>query len=135
MQLTLVAGARPNFMKVAPLLMAARRAGVTCRLVHTGQHYDAEMSDRFFDELELPRPDAHLGVGSGTHAAQTARVMAAFDEDIARASDRRGCRRRRRELDPGLRAGRREAEHRRSPTSRPGFGAATGACPRRSIAS
>ena len=83
MQLTLVAGARPNFMKVAPLLMAARRAGVSYRLVHTGQHYDADMSDRFFEELELPRPDAHLGVGSGTHAAQTARVMAAFDEDIA----------------------------------------------------
>ena len=70
-------------MKVAPLLMAARRAGVSYRLVHTGQHYDADMSDRFFEELELPRPDAHLGVGSGTHAAQTARVMAAFDEDIA----------------------------------------------------
>ncbi|HEU4687574.1 MAG TPA: UDP-N-acetylglucosamine 2-epimerase (non-hydrolyzing) [Vicinamibacterales bacterium] len=83
MQLTLVAGARPNFMKVAPLLMAARRAGVTYRLVHTGQHYDADMSDRFFEELELPRPDAHLGVGSGSHAAQTARVMAAFDEEIA----------------------------------------------------
>jgi UDP-N-acetylglucosamine 2-epimerase (non-hydrolysing) len=83
MQLTLVAGARPNFMKVAPLLMAARRSGVTCRLVHTGQHYDADMSDRFFEELELPRPDAHLGIGSGTHAAQTARVMTAFDEDIA----------------------------------------------------
>jgi UDP-N-acetylglucosamine 2-epimerase (non-hydrolysing) len=83
MQLTLVAGARPNFMKVAPLLMAARRAGVAYRLVHTGQHYDADMSDRFFEELELPRPDAHLGVGSGSHAAQTARVMAAFDEEIA----------------------------------------------------
>jgi UDP-N-acetylglucosamine 2-epimerase (non-hydrolysing) len=83
MQLTLVAGARPNFMKVAPLLMAARRAGVMYRLVHTGQHYDADMSDRFFEELELPRPDAHLGVGSGSHAAQTARVMAAFDEEIA----------------------------------------------------
>jgi UDP-N-acetylglucosamine 2-epimerase (non-hydrolysing) len=84
MQLTLVAGARPNFMKVAPLLIAARHAGVSCRLVHTGQHYDADMSDRFFEELDLPRPDAHLGVGSGTHAAQTARVMAAFDEDVAR---------------------------------------------------
>jgi UDP-N-acetylglucosamine 2-epimerase (non-hydrolysing) len=84
MQLTLVAGARPNFMKVAPLLVAAGRAGVACRLVHTGQHYDVDMSDRFFEELQLPRPDAHLGVGSGTHAAQTARVMAAFDEDLAR---------------------------------------------------
>jgi UDP-N-acetylglucosamine 2-epimerase (non-hydrolysing) len=83
MKLTLVAGARPNFMKVAPLLAAAARTGVACRLVHTGQHYDAEMSDRFFEELQLPAPDAHLGVGSGTHAAQTARVMAAFDDDLA----------------------------------------------------
>ena len=82
MQLTFVAGARPNFMKVAPLLLAARRAGVASRLVHTGQHYDAQMSDRFFDELELPRPDGHLGVGSGTHAVQTARVIAAFDDDL-----------------------------------------------------
>jgi UDP-N-acetylglucosamine 2-epimerase (non-hydrolysing) len=84
MRLTLVAGARPNFMKVAPLLMAARDARVTGRLIHTGQHYDAQMSDRFFDELEMPRPDAHLGVGSGTHAAQTARVIAAFDDELER---------------------------------------------------
>ena len=82
MQLTFVAGARPNFMKVAPLLMAARRSRLACRLVHTGQHYDEQMSDRFFDELELPRPDAFLGVGSGTHAVQTARVMAGFDDEL-----------------------------------------------------
>jgi len=84
MQLTFVAGARPNFMKVAPLLIAARRLRLACRLVHTGQHYDEQMSERFFDELELPRPDAHLGVGSGTHAAQTARVMAGFDDELER---------------------------------------------------
>jgi len=84
MHLTFVAGARPNFMKVAPLLMAAHRARLTCRLVHTGQHYDEHMSERFFDELELPRPDAHLGVGSGTHAAQTARVMTGFDDELER---------------------------------------------------
>ncbi len=84
MQLTLVAGARPNFMKIAPLLLAARDARVSGRLVHTGQHYDAQMSDRFFDELEMPRPDAYLGVGSGTHAAQTARVIAAFDDELDR---------------------------------------------------
>ncbi len=69
-------------MKVAPLLMAARRSRLACRLVHTGQHYDEQMSDRFFDELELPRPDAFLGVGSGTHAVQTARVMAGFDDEL-----------------------------------------------------
>ena len=83
MRITFVAGARPNFMKIAPLLTTARGAGVTCRLVHTGQHYDEQMSARFFDELGLPTPDAHLGVGSGTHAVQTARVMAAFDADLA----------------------------------------------------
>ena len=84
MRLTFVAGARPNFMKVAPLLMAARQARRSCRLVHTGQHYDEQMSERFFDELELPRPDTHLGVGSGTHAVQTAKVMAGFDDELER---------------------------------------------------
>ncbi|HEY6359901.1 MAG TPA: UDP-N-acetylglucosamine 2-epimerase (non-hydrolyzing) [Vicinamibacterales bacterium] len=82
MHLTFIAGARPNFMKVAPLLMVARDARLPCRLVHTGQHYDEQMSARFFDELELPVPDAHLGVGSGTHAVQTARVMAGFDDEL-----------------------------------------------------
>jgi UDP-N-acetylglucosamine 2-epimerase (non-hydrolysing) len=82
MQLTFVAGARPNFMKVAPLIAAARQSSLSCRLVHTGQHYDEQMSERFFDELELPRPDAHLGVGSATHAVQTARVMAGFDDEL-----------------------------------------------------
>jgi UDP-N-acetylglucosamine 2-epimerase (non-hydrolysing) len=77
--LTLVAGARPNFMKVAPIAEAARRAGVAFRLVHTGQHYDERMSDLFFRELGMPEPDEHLGVGSGSHAVQTARVMEAFD--------------------------------------------------------
>ena len=84
MRLTFVAGARPNFMKVAPLLTAARDSSLSCRLVHTGQHYDEQMSARFFDELELPHPDAHLGVGSGTHAVQTARVMAGFDDELER---------------------------------------------------
>jgi UDP-N-acetylglucosamine 2-epimerase (non-hydrolysing) len=79
MRVLVVAGARPNFMKVAPILRALeaeRHAGV---LVHTGQHYDAAMSDAFFADLELPEPDYHLGVGSGSHAAQTARVMEAFE--------------------------------------------------------
>lgn len=86
MRLTCVVGARPNFPKVAPILAAAeRRSGVMCRLVHTGQHYDERMSQLFFDELGLPKPDAYLGVGSGSHAAQTARVMLAFEETLEAA--------------------------------------------------
>jgi len=81
MRLTCVVGARPNFMKVAPILRAAaRHPELECRLVHTGQHYDERMSTLFFTELGLPQPDVYLGVGSGSHAAQTARVMLAFDE-------------------------------------------------------
>ncbi len=77
----LIAGARPNFMKVAPLYHELRRHG-WCRpvLVHTGQHYDPEMSVTFFEDLQLPEPDIHLGVGSGSHAEQTARVMIAYEK-------------------------------------------------------
>ena len=82
--LLVVAGARPNFMKAAPVLEAAGRAGLSSALVHTGQHYDAELSDVFFAELGLPQPDAHLGVGSGTHAEQTARIMTAFEPELRR---------------------------------------------------
>ncbi len=80
--IVLVAGARPNFMKVAPILRAIdARGGVFDRtLVHTGQHYDAGMSEVFFRELGIPTPDAHLNVGSGTHGAQTARVLTLFEE-------------------------------------------------------
>src|SRR5512142_1711453 len=74
-----VVGARPNFMKVAPLLSALRRRGVAQRLVHTGQHFDDRMSGVFFTELGLPRPDVDLGVGAGTHGEQTGRVMIAFE--------------------------------------------------------
>ncbi|MFN2597745.1 MAG: non-hydrolyzing UDP-N-acetylglucosamine 2-epimerase [Pyrinomonadaceae bacterium] len=76
-----VVGARPNFMKVAPIAEAMRRRGreFAPLLVHTGQHYDARMSDDFFRDLGLPRPDVHLGVGSGTHAQQTAAVMQRFE--------------------------------------------------------
>jgi len=71
-----VAGARPNFMKIAPLLHEIRRRGtLDVFLVHTGQHYDAVMSDGFFRDLGIPDPDANLGVGSGSHAVQTAEVM------------------------------------------------------------
>ena len=78
-RLLLVAGARPNFMKVAPILRACRAAELEARLVHTGQHYDAAMSDAFFRDLRLPAPDHHLGVGSASHALQTARIMEAFE--------------------------------------------------------
>ena len=79
MRCMLVAGARPNFMKVAPVLRALGGAGHDTVLVHTGQHYDVRMSDAFFRDLELPEPDHHLGIGSGSHAVQTARVMEAFE--------------------------------------------------------
>jgi len=74
-----VAGARPNFMKVAPIIHALDSARIRRILVHTGQHYDAQMSDTFFAELGIPAPDRHLGVGSGSHAAQTARIMEAIE--------------------------------------------------------
>jgi UDP-N-acetylglucosamine 2-epimerase (non-hydrolysing) len=81
-----VAGARPNFMKVAPVLEAARHdPRFDAKLVHTGQHYDERMSALFFEELGLPKPDAYLGVGSGSHAAQTARIMEAFDATLDHA--------------------------------------------------
>lgn len=80
-RVTCVVGARPNFMKVAPVYLALRARGLRVRLVHTGQHYDAQMSAVFFDDLGMPRPDAFLGVGSGSHAAQTAKIMTQFEQD------------------------------------------------------
>ncbi|MDX1420549.1 MAG: UDP-N-acetylglucosamine 2-epimerase (non-hydrolyzing), partial [Rubricoccaceae bacterium] len=74
-----VVGARPNFMKVGPVHRALEAAGATSVVVHTGQHYDAKMSDVFFRDLGLPEPDHYLGIGGGTHAEQTARVMMAFE--------------------------------------------------------
>jgi len=75
----LIAAARPNFMKVAPLWHALRASGdYAPALVHTGQHYDANMSDAFLTDLGLPGPDFHLGIGSGSHAEQTGRVMVAY---------------------------------------------------------
>ncbi|MGH9942238.1 MAG: non-hydrolyzing UDP-N-acetylglucosamine 2-epimerase [Pyrinomonadaceae bacterium] len=81
-----VVGARPNFMKVAPIVeaMARRPREFQPLLVHTGQHYDARMSDAFFSDLALPEPDVHLGVGSGSHAQQTANVMTAFEPVVLR---------------------------------------------------
>lgn len=75
-----IVGARPNFIKVAPLHRAfSRYDGLESKIVHTGQHYDARMSDVFFKQLELPKPDYFLGVGGGTHSQQTARTMLAFE--------------------------------------------------------
>ena len=76
-----VVGARPNFMKVAPIVEAMKRREreFTPLVVHTGQHYDTSMSDAFFRDLALPQPDVYLGVGSGTHATQTAAVMERFE--------------------------------------------------------
>ncbi len=79
MRVVCIAGARPNFMKVAPVLVALDDAGAETVLVHTGQHYDAAMSQVFFEELDIRKPDEHLGVGSGSHAEQTARVMSSFE--------------------------------------------------------
>lgn len=85
MRLLHVVGARPNFMKVAPVLRAASAAGgIAQLLVHTGQHYDTAMSDAFFRDLGLPAPDENLGVGSGSHAEQTARIMIAFEPVLDR---------------------------------------------------
>jgi UDP-N-acetylglucosamine 2-epimerase (non-hydrolysing) len=79
----LVAGARPNYMKIAPIYWAIRdhaRGALTVDVVHTGQHYDASMSGDFFRDLGLPQPAVNLGVGSGSHAVQTAKVMIGFEE-------------------------------------------------------
>lgn len=79
MKVLVVAGARPNFMKVAPILAALRTRGHEDILVHTGQHYDPAMSGRFFEDLGMSPPDHYLEVGSGTHAQQTARVIERFE--------------------------------------------------------
>lgn len=82
MKIINVVGARPNFMKMAPIVAALNQYPDDFEhlLVHTGQHYDERMSKSFFDELGMPKPDINLGVGSGSHAQQTARVMIAFEE-------------------------------------------------------
>ncbi|TMA27931.1 MAG: UDP-N-acetylglucosamine 2-epimerase (non-hydrolyzing) [Deltaproteobacteria bacterium] len=85
MKILHVVGARPNFMKVAPILAQLReREGVRQVLVHTGQHYDAKMSDVFFQDLGMPEPDVHLGAGSGSHAQQTAKVMVEIEPVLLR---------------------------------------------------
>jgi UDP-N-acetylglucosamine 2-epimerase (non-hydrolysing) len=85
--ITIIAGARPNFIKIAPLIHAIQQAQIQhpnlqYRLVHTGQHYDAKMSDTFFQELNIPQPHANLACGGGTQAEQTAAIMIAFEKDL-----------------------------------------------------
>ena len=100
MKITLIAGARPNFMKVAPIIKAIKafnelkngdaslnggngeNGGISYRLVHTGQHYDKNMSDTFFEELGIPAPDVNLGCGGGSQAEQTAAIMVAFEKEL-----------------------------------------------------
>lgn len=81
MKILAVVGARPNFMKMAPIMRAikSRSPDIVQTLVHTGQHFDEKMSDVFFRELDLPKPDEHLGVSGGSHATQTARIMTEFE--------------------------------------------------------
>ena len=87
MKITLVAGARPNFIKIAPLINAIKQQqlkgkNIAFRLVHTGQHYDKNLSDTFFEELNIPHPDANLEVKSGSQAEQTAAIMIAFEKEL-----------------------------------------------------
>ena len=77
----LVAGARPNFMKIAPIVRALQaHGGLAFKIIHTGQHYDREMNDVFFEELGIPQPDVFMGAGGGSHAQQTAKIMTGFEE-------------------------------------------------------
>ncbi len=88
MKITLVAGARPNFMKIAPIIHAINASNkehdnpIAYRLVHTGQHYDKKLSHNFFEDLNIPHPNANLEVGSGSHAVQTAKIMIAFEQEL-----------------------------------------------------
>jgi UDP-N-acetylglucosamine 2-epimerase (non-hydrolysing) len=87
MKITIVAGARPNFIKIAPIIRAIEKkqrdgALLSYRLVHTGQHYDKNLSDTFFEELNIPKPDANLEVKSGSQSVQTANIMVAFEQEL-----------------------------------------------------
>src|SRR5690349_18068946 len=84
MLVDIIAGARPNFMKIAPIIDAIHEAqsegiNLQYRLIHTGQHYDKNMSDNFFEQLGIPHPDINLGVGSGTQGEQTANIMVGYE--------------------------------------------------------
>ena len=79
----LIAGARPNFLKIAPIVRAMKARGMPFRIVHTGQHYDRDMNEVFFEELGIPAPDVFMGAGGGSHAEQTARIMVAYEQFVA----------------------------------------------------
>ena len=93
MKIDLIAGARPNFMKIAPIIDAIQNAqkvgeNINYRLIHTGQHYDKNMSDSFFEQLGIPQPDVNLGAGGGTQAEQTASIMIGYEKLLStEASD------------------------------------------------
>ena len=85
LKIDIIAGARPNFMKIAPIIDAIRKkqesgVAISYRLIHTGQHYDKNMSDRFFEQLGIPHPDINLGAGGGTQAEQTAAIMTGYEK-------------------------------------------------------
>ena len=87
MKITIVAGARPNFIKIAPIIKAIQKrqsegANISFRLVHTGQHYDKNLSDTFFEELNIPHPNANLEVKSGSQSVQTAAIMVTFEQEL-----------------------------------------------------
>lgn len=87
MRISIIAGARPNFMKIAPIVHAIEKAKITgaeinYRLIHTGQHYDQKMSGSFFEQLEIPEPQANLEAGSGSQAEQTANIMVRFEKEL-----------------------------------------------------
>jgi UDP-N-acetylglucosamine 2-epimerase (non-hydrolysing) len=87
MKITIVAGARPNFIKIAPIIKAIEKkqkegANISYRLVHTGQHYDKNLSDTFFEELNIPKPNSNLDVKSGSQAEQTGAIMIAFEKEL-----------------------------------------------------
>jgi len=86
--IVLVVGARPNFVKMSPLVAEMKKRNQEFVLVHTGQHYDFQMSQIFFDELEMPAPDIYLGAGSGSHAAQTASILVPFEESCLKLKPR-----------------------------------------------
>ena len=131
--ITHVLGARPNFVKAAPVIRALAALGHRQRVVHTGQHYDERLSEVFFLQLGLPEPDVNLGVGSGSHAQQTAETMIGLEQELT-------------EVPAGpvvvvgdvnstvaAGAGGQEAGH-RSRTPRPACAASTAPCRRRSTA-
>ena len=85
MKIDLIAGARPNFIKIAPIIDAIHKAqkknlNISYRLIHTGQHYDKNMSDSFFEQLGIPEPNVNLGAGGGTQAEQTAAIMIGYEK-------------------------------------------------------